>query len=73
MRLAILAGTVAGTVLVFGFAASAQAAPLSLSRAGAEATPCVETPVIKAVTRAGVAHRSTRRTARRVTRRHTYY
>jgi hypothetical protein len=73
MRLSILAGVLAGAAFSFGFAASAQATPLSISRSGAEAASCVEAPVVEAVTRAGVAHRSARRTARRVNRRHSYY
>lgn len=65
-----LAGLLAGAALAFGFVTTAQSAPSAYSRTGVEVTTSVEAPVVKAVTRAGVAHRSARRTARRTTRRH---
>jgi hypothetical protein len=54
------------------FSASAQAAPMTYSRVTAEKMTFSDGFVVKAVTRAGVAHRSARRTARRVNRRHAY-
>jgi hypothetical protein len=65
-----LASLLVGTVLAIGLGAGAQAAPFSYSRIPIEATASSGDLVIKTVTRAGVAHRSTRRTARRVMRRH---
>ncbi|MGA8825771.1 MAG: hypothetical protein WB613_23395 [Pseudolabrys sp.] len=67
--IARLAALLLGAALLTGFGFSAEAASLGYSRAAV--TPS-EGVVVKAVTRAGVAHRSTRRTARRVMRRHGY-
>ena len=64
-----LAALLLGAALLIGFGVSAEAASLGYSRAAIESSEGV---VVKAVTRAGVAHRSARRTARRVTRRHSY-
>ena len=63
-----------GLAFVFSSGAfgGAQAAPFGYSAAAVETTARSSDLVVKAVTRAGVAHRSTRRTARRVTRRHVY-
>lgn len=69
---AVASAAFAGALAIALSVAGAQAAvPLSYSRA------CVKiaatgAPVVKAVTRAGVAHRSARRTSRRVYRRHAY-
>jgi hypothetical protein len=61
-----------GLLLATGFAMAmvpaAQAAPAPYARAVAETAS--SHLVTKAVTRAGVAHRSARRTTRRVVRRH---
>ena len=65
---AILAGLLLGATLVIGAVNGAAAAPMTFSQAGAEAASSSDL-VIKTVTAAGVAHRSTRRTARRVYRR----
>ena len=53
---------------LLSYAPIASAAPVAATRA-AVSTSSVETPVVQVVTRAGVAHRSTRRTTRRVMRR----
>jgi hypothetical protein len=66
--MALLAGFLLGGSLSLGFDGAASAAPLTFASPGAE-TSATEGVVIKTVTRAGVAHRSTRRTARRVYRR----
>ena len=67
--IARLAALLLGAALLTGFGFSAEAASLGYSRAAV--TPS-EGVVVKAVTRVGVAHRSARRTARRVHRRHGY-
>ena len=57
-----------GASLFFGFEPTTEAAPLS-----APSIPVISSsdgPVVQVLTRAGVAHRSARRTARRVHRRH---
>jgi hypothetical protein len=59
-----------GAALLVGFGVSAESASFGYSRAAIEKPS--ERLVIKAVTSAGVAHRSSRRTARRVNRRHSY-
>ena len=64
-----LAPLLLGVVLLIGFGVSTEAASLGYSRAAVAPSEGV---VVKAVTRAGVAHRSARRTARRVNRRHSY-
>ena len=67
--IAKLAALLLGAGLLIGFGVSSEAASLGYSRAA------IETPsefVVKTVTRVGVAHRSARRTARRVNRRHSY-
>ena len=51
----------------------AQATPLSPSRSAVDAVDLSDGLVIKAVTAVGMAHRSARRTARRVHRRHGYH
>ena len=51
----------------------AQAAPLSFSRSAVDPVGLSDGLVIKAVTAVGMAHRSARRTARRVHRRHGYH
>ena len=51
----------------------ASAAPLSPSRSAVDAVDLSDGLVIKAVTAVGMAHRSARRTARRVHRRHGYH
>jgi hypothetical protein len=66
--LAKLAGLLFGAVLTIGINEGAEATPLSYSRDAVEIAPS-DGPVIKTVTRAGVAHRSARRTSRRVMRR----
>jgi len=53
---------------LLSYAPIASAAPVAATRA-AVAASSVEAPVVQVVTRAGVAHRSTRRTTRRVMRR----
>lgn len=62
------AGLLFGTTLAVGLTVGAQAAPISYSRAAIEAA--TDGLVVKAVTAVGVAHRSARRTTRRVERRH---
>ncbi|ACB95826.1 hypothetical protein [Beijerinckia indica] len=66
-----LAGMALGAVLTMGLCVDVQAAPVSFARSVTE-LPTVAGPIIQTVTRAGVAHRSSRRTARRVNRRHAY-
>jgi hypothetical protein len=68
-----LAGAVLGAALAAALSASAQAAPMTCSRVTAEQISVSGGFVQKAVTRAGVYHRSARRTSRRVYRRHHYY
>ncbi|MBP1179241.1 hypothetical protein [Methylobacterium sp. PvR107] len=51
----------------------AQAAPLSYLRPAVDAAAVSDGLVIKTVTAVGMAHRSARRTARRVHRRHGYH
>ncbi len=61
-------GLAIGVSLLFGYEPSAEAAPVSVpSRAVISNSDGI---VVQAVTAVGVAHRSTRRTARRVNRRH---
>lgn len=67
-----LAGLSIAAALVLGLGSGAKATPLSSSSAGVAACEVSDGLVIKALTRAGVAHRSARRTARRVNRRHGY-
>jgi hypothetical protein len=75
MRITIFcgaAGAAFGAALAIVLSANAQAAaPISYSRATAEMVGS-DGLVVKAVTRAGVYHRSARRTSRRVYRRHHY-
>jgi hypothetical protein len=52
---------------LLSYAPIAEAAPIAAARAVSASS--VEAPVVQVVTRAGVAHRSTRRTTRRVMRR----
>jgi hypothetical protein len=67
-----LAGAVFGAVLTIALGSGAQAAAqVTYSQACAEIMAS-GAPVVKVVTRAGVAHRSARRTSRRVYRRHAY-
>ena len=53
---------------LLSYAPIASAAPVTATRAAVSASS-IEAPVVQVVTRAGVAHRSTRRTTRRVMRR----
>lgn len=66
-RIKLLEFMVAAT-LVLSFEPPAEATPA----AGPIGVSVSDGLVVQAVTRAGVAHRSARRTARRVVRRHTY-
>jgi hypothetical protein len=66
-RIKLLAG-VAIAASLLSYAPIAEAAPIVASPA-AMAVSASDGFVVKTVTRAGVAHRSTRRTARRVNRR----
>lgn len=63
-----LLGFAVGASLIIGFEPAAMALPVAASAIGAEAAVAGD-HVEKTVTRAGAAHRSTRRTARRVNRR----
>lgn len=79
MKMMIVHGFAAaalGATLAIGFGTQAQAAaPANYSRACTEisgSNTVMENFVQKAVTAAGVAHRSARRTARRTARRHGY-
>jgi hypothetical protein len=65
-RLKTLAG-MALAVSLLGFAPVAEAAPIAAAPVASAVS--ADGLVVKTVTRAGVAHRSTRRTARRVNRR----
>jgi hypothetical protein len=62
-------GFLIGASLMVGFEPVAEAMPAAMPGNAAEAA-ISDGLVMQAVTRAGVVHRSTRRTARRVTRRH---
>lgn len=64
-----LLGLLIGASLLIGFEPLAEAAPVSIPGASSEITVS-DGLAVKAVTRAGVAHRSARRTTRRVVRRH---
>lgn len=64
-----LASVLLGAALTFGLGVDVQAAPVNYSRAAVE-TPTAAGPIVKAVTRVGVAHRATRRTVRRHHRRY---
>ena len=66
-RFKLLAGMALAASLL-NFAPVAEAAPIAAA-AAASAVSASDGLVVKTVTRAGVAHRSTRRTARRVNRR----
>ncbi|BDV34540.1 hypothetical protein [Methylocystis iwaonis] len=63
-------GLLIGASLAIGFEPVAEAMPAATP--GIAAAGVSNAPVVQVVTRAGVVHRSTRRTARRVERRHTY-
>jgi|GEM_PF-1830903 hypothetical protein len=65
------AGALSAAILAAAFGTSTQAAPAAHSQPLAQGL-ALSAPVEKAVTRAGVAHRSARRTSRRVYRRHHY-
>lgn len=71
MRNLKLVGLLFATGHAMSMAPAAQAAPAPYSRAIAETAVCGDL-VVKAVTRVGVAHRSARRTTRRVARRRVY-
>lgn len=64
-----LLGLLIGASLLVGYEPLAEAAPASLPGTSSEMTVS-DGLVVKTVTAAGVAHRSTRRTTRRVVRRH---
>lgn len=66
-RIKLLTG-IAVAASLLSFAPLAEAAPIVASSAVATASGS-DGLIVKTVTRAGVAHRSTRRTARRVNRR----
>jgi hypothetical protein len=67
-----LVGLFFGSVFAIGVGSvGVQAAPFSYSRAAVEVVAS-DGLVVKTVTRAGVAHRTARRTTRRVVRRHRY-
>ncbi|WP_294539623.1 hypothetical protein [uncultured Rhodoblastus sp.] len=66
-RIKLLAGMAIAASLL-SYAPMAEAAPIVASP-GAMAVSGSDGLIVKTVTRAGVAHRSTRRTARRVNRR----
>jgi hypothetical protein len=68
MRFSKFAWLLVGTALAVGLTVGAQAAPITYSRAAVDAA--TDGFIVKAVTRVGVAHRSVRRTTRRVVRRH---
>ena len=65
-----LLGLAIATSLLLGFEPAAEAAPIAPLSNAAELN--FSAPVVQVLTRAGVAHRSARRTSRRVVRRHTY-
>jgi hypothetical protein len=71
MRILKLISLTFAGMLLASLTPGAQAAPAAYSSAVAETAVCGDM-VVKAVTRAGVAHRSARRTSRRVVRRRTY-
>jgi hypothetical protein len=60
-----------GASLLMGFEPVAEAAPAATPGSAAEISNS-DGLVVQALTRAGVAHRSARRTSRRVVRRHMY-
>jgi hypothetical protein len=64
-------GLAIGATLLFGYEPIAEATPMA-APPSAVVISNSDGLVVQAVTRAGVAHRSTRRTARRVGRRHGY-
>ncbi len=64
-------GLLIGASLAIGFEPVAEAMPAATPGSAAE-IGVSNAPVVQVVTRAGVVHRSTRRTARRVERRHAY-
>lgn len=64
-------GLFIGASLVIGFEPVAQAMPAATPGSAVE-VGVSNGPIVQVVTRAGVVHRSTRRTARRVERRHVY-
>lgn len=67
-RLKLMMGLAISASLL-SFAPIAEASPIAASPSAVTISNS-DGPVVKVVTRAGVAHRSTRRTARRVNRRH---
>lgn len=66
-----LLGCALAASMLFGFEPIAEATPAAAppSAVGVSASDGL---IVQALTRAGVAHRSARRTSRRVVRRHTY-
>jgi hypothetical protein len=71
MKPAKLLGLLIASSLLVGFEPVAEAAPASTPGSATELVAS-DGLVVKTVTRAGVAHRSARRTSRRVGRRHGY-
>ncbi len=69
MRLSLAAAAIAALFAADLIGLPVDAAPITAPTAKILSAPSIVTPV---VTRAGVAHRSARRTARRVNRRHYY-
>jgi hypothetical protein len=67
----IFLGLLIGASLLIGYEPVAEAMPTAAPGAAA-AISSMDGHVVKALTRAGVAHRSTRRASRRVVRRHGY-
>jgi ABC-type uncharacterized transport system permease subunit len=63
------AAVVLAAVFTATLNSGAQAAPVAYSRIIAEKVTACDGLIVKAVTRAGVAHRSARRTSRRTSRR----
>ncbi len=61
-------GLMLASAITIGYEPAAEAAPVSSPEGATQLTASMGL-VVKTVTRAGVAHRSTRRTARRVYRR----
>jgi hypothetical protein len=69
MTPAKILGLAIGASLLFGFEPVAEAVPMA-APPSAVAISNSDGPIVQVLTRAGVAHRSARRTTRRVIRRH---